>query len=390
MRYHHGLLLILALGTAIVPIAVAAQATQMPLATRGKARYVILRQPGATAAERHAADELARTLAQITGATFDVREASTMSDVPESAILVGPGPLAKSLFPEVALDTFGPEQMAIRMKGTRLLLAGGRPRGTLYAVYRFLQDQCGVRWWAPWASTVPRKPNLSIGQLAVNEQPAFESRDPFWFPAFDEDWAARNFSNSQHARLTEKTGGKIVYKGFVHTFYPLVPPDQHFAAHPEWYSLLNGKRTVEGGQLCLTNPELKRFVAERVKQWIRETPEARIVSVSQNDWYGACQCDNCKALDEREGSHAGTMLAFVNDVAAEVEKEFPHVAIDTLAYQYTRKAPRRSSRGPTSSCACAPSSATSPRRWKTRATRPLRTTSGRGARSAIDCTSGTM
>lgn len=312
----------------------------MPIAAQGKARCVLVCQPGATPAERHAAAELARTLTQITGARFEVREVTT-GHVPAAAIIVGPGPLAKSLFPKVPLDAFGPEQIAIRAKGGRLLLAGGRPRGTLYAVYRFLQDSCGVRWWTPWASAVPRQPNLSIpADLAVNAKPAFESRDPFWFSAFDENWAARNFSNSQHARLTEKTGGKISYKGFVHTFYPLVPPAQHFASHPEWYSLINGKRTGENAQLCLTNPQLQKFVAGRVKAWLRETPDARIVSVSQNDWFGACECENCKALDAREGSHAGTMLAFVNAVAADVGKEFPHVALDTLAYQYTRKAPK--------------------------------------------------
>lgn len=302
--------------------------------------HVIIRQLGATPAERHAADELAQTLHQITGANISVREAATPAEVPESAIIVGPGPVSRTLFPEVPLGAFGGEQIAIRTKGKHLLLAGGRPRGTLYAVYHFLQDQCGVRWWTPWAATIPRNVNLSIPALTINEKPAFESRDVFWYSAFDGDWAARNFSNSQEARLTDAMGGKIVYKGFVHTFYSLVPPSEHFAAHPEWYSMIGGKRTADGAQLCLTNPELKKFVAERVKQWIRETPNADIVSVSQNDGPGWCEDPNCAALDAREGSHAGTMLAFANDVAAEVHKEFPHVAIDTLAYQYTRKPPK--------------------------------------------------
>jgi len=34
------------------------------------------------------------------------------------------------------------------------------------------------------------------------------------------------------------------------------------------------------------------------------------------------------------------MLRFVNAVAADIEEEFPHVAISTLAYQYTRKPPK--------------------------------------------------
>ena len=53
-----------------------------------------------------------------------------------------------------------------------------------------------------------------------------------------------------------------------------------------------------------------------------------------------CQCDSCRAVDEEAGSPAGTMVRFVNAVAEAVEKEFPDVLIETLAYQYTRKAPK--------------------------------------------------
>jgi hypothetical protein len=310
---------------------------RLQLSSRGKARCPILTQPGATPAEKHAASELAAALERITGAKFEVREGIV---TPEAAIIVGPGPLAAKHFPDVLLDTFGPEQVAIRTRDNRLLLAGGGPRGTLYAVYRFLQDQCGVRWWTPWASTHPRKPSLSIPELNIDAKPAFEYRAAHWELAFDENWAVRNGINSQFSRLTEKTGGKIDYKGFVHTFYPLVPPEEHFAKHPEWYSLKNGKRIVKSGQLCTTNPELREFLVQRVKAWLRESPEARIISVSQNDWYNPCECESCKAVDDREGSHAGTMVALANYVGEKIKDEFPHVAVDTLAYQYTRKAPK--------------------------------------------------
>lgn len=308
------------------------------IARNGKARCIILRQSGATESEMYAANDLAETLKQITGAEFQVQEAG--AKVPDNAIIVGPGPAAAKMFPDVALEQFGGEELIIRTKGKRLLLAGGRPRGTLYAVSRFLQEQCGVRWWTPWASRVPRDANLRISDLNLRERPAFEYREPFWFPAFDGQWAARNFANGHTARLTPAQGGKISYKGFVHTFYPLVPPEKYFQEHPEWYSLINGKRTTDRAQLCLTNPDLRDFVVERVKEWLRQSPDANIISVSQNDWHGACQCPSCKAVDEDEGSHAGTMLAFVNYVASKTGREFPNVAIDTLAYQYTRHPPR--------------------------------------------------
>ena len=119
----------------------------------------------------------------------------------------------------------------------------------------------------------------------------------------------------------------------------MVPPNEYFDQHPEWFSLRNGKRTHDHAQLCLSNPQLRDFVVERVKQWLREAPDARIISVSQNDWHGACECDACKAMDDTEGSHAGSLLAFVNYVAEKIEPEFPDVAVDTLAYQYTRRPP---------------------------------------------------
>lgn len=325
--------LVLALALAASPIHAKVQ-----IAAGGVARCAIVIQPGATVTERYAAEELAGMLKQITGAAIETQELTDYA--PESAIVVGPGSVAARLFPEVELAKFGGEEYVIRTKGGRLLLAGGRPRGTLYAVYRFLQDELGVRYYTPWFTHVPKRSSLNLGTLNSRGKPAFEYRDPFWFPAFDGDWAARNFSISQTARLKEKHGGQMVYKGFVHTFYPLVPPDPYFKTHPEWFSLVKGKRVAEGAQLCTTDPELQDFIVERVKAWLRESPDAKIISVSQNDHAGACECARCAAVDEREGSHAGSLLELVNYVAERIEPEFPNVLVDTLAYQYTRKAPK--------------------------------------------------
>jgi hypothetical protein len=119
-----------------------------------------------------------------------------------------------------------------------------------------------------------------------------------------------------------------------------MPPSEFFADHPEYYSELNGKRTTEHAQLCLTNPDVVRIMTERVLAHIRQDPQAKLFSVSQNDWAGWCQCSKCREIDEREGSPSGTMIHFVNQVAEAVEKEFPDVWIETLAYQYTRHPPK--------------------------------------------------
>jgi hypothetical protein len=318
-------------------VALIRQTPAAVIAEKGVARTVIVVDPTATATEMFAAHQLASVLQQITGASFEIR---TNAKPPARAIMVGAGAAAAASFPQAPLAELGEEELIIRTDGDRVLLAGGRPRGTLYAVSRFLQDACGARWWTPWASRIPRQPSLQVADMNVRAQPAFEYRAPYWRCAFDADWSWRNFCNGEASHLTPQQGGSVIYKYFVHSFYRLAPPDKYFAPHPEWFSLVNGKRSTDNAQLCLSNPELRDFVVEQVKQALREAPEARIISVSQNDCFNPCECANCKALDDAEGSHAGSLLAFVNYIAEKIEPEFPKVAVDTLAYQYTRKPPR--------------------------------------------------
>lgn len=308
------------------------------IAENGKARCLIVQQAGATDPEKAAVNELPAALRQITGAEFQIT--NEPSEISERAIIVGPGAAAAKYFPELKLASFGPEELVMRVKGAKLLLAGGRPRGTLYAVNRFLQEQCGVRWWTAWATNMPGNRTLEIAELDVREKPVFEYRSPFWYAGFDPKWKVHNCVNDSFSEIPKEMGGCIKYKGHAHTFYPLVPPEKYFGEHPEWYSLVKGKRSTNHAQLCLTNPQLRDFTVGRVKEWLRESPDAEIISVTQNDWAGWCECGDCKALDDAEGSHSGTMLAFVNYIAEKIEPDFPNIAVDTFAYQYTRKPPK--------------------------------------------------
>jgi hypothetical protein len=318
--------------------ACAVRCGQLVLAQDGRTNYQIVTHDRATAPQRHAAQELASFLKQISGADFPVVRQADWSGGP--AIFVGPSVAARQVAPGLYVGDLGHDGFVIRTSPPHLILAGGEPRGTLYAVYTFLEDHLGCRWWTSTASTIPRHTTIKLGPINDRQVPMLEYREPFFADAFDGDWAVRNKANGASARLDEARGGKITYQGFVHTFASLVPPGEYFAQHPEWFAFTGGKRSDGYVQLCLTNEELKRFVAQRVKEWVRANPTANIVSVSQNDAAGYCECPNCKALDEKEGSHAGSLLHFVNYVAREVGKEFPNVAIDTLAYQYTRKPPK--------------------------------------------------
>ena len=72
---------------------------------------------------------------------------------------------------------------------------------------------------------------------------------------------------------------------------------------------------------------------------LHEDPGVGLISISQNDCAGRCECARCKAVEAEEGSPAGPLLRVVNAVAEAIEREFPDVLVETLAYQYTRKPP---------------------------------------------------
>jgi len=301
----------------------------------GKSGYTILLDSDASPSEKHAAQEFQHFLKEMSGCTLSISSSASAK-----MILVGGGKVLNKLAPGLDIGSLGKEGFVIQTKGPHLVLAGGRQRGTLYAVYTFLEDYLGCRWYSSKVTRIPKKKVIEIPSINVTQKPIPEYRETFYSDAFDGDWAARNKSNSHSARLQEKHGGKVRYSHFVHTFYSLVPPAKYFDEHPEYFALVKGRRRRSRAQLCLTNPDVLRIVIEGVKRWIAQDPQADIYSVSQNDCAGWCECPDCKAIDDREESHMGSLLTFVNRVAEAIEKEYPDKAIDTLAYQYTRKPPK--------------------------------------------------
>ena len=78
---------------------------------------------------------------------------------------------------------------------------------------------------------------------------------------------------------------------------------------------MDGQRRNRGQQLCATNPDVADVACETMARWITENPDKRIFAVGMNDWLGWCECPECAAADEREGTHAAQVLTLVNRVA---------------------------------------------------------------------------
>ncbi len=311
----------------------------LSITSGGKTGYVIVTPVEPAPAVQTAAQELQEHLAEVSGATLEILcEDKAAADAKQ--ILVGPSRRAKKLLPDIDPAKLGHDGIVIKTVGDNIVLLGRPPRGTLYAVYTFLEDVVGCRWWTSTESFVPKKPDLSVPTLDVNYAPRIRSREAYYRDAFNGRFAARSKCNGNYVRCGPELGGHYRFAGFVHTFYRLLPPKKYFKDHPQWYSLLEGKRTTERAQLCLTNEEMRKEFVKNALARLKATPGAALISVSQNDWHGQCQCEKCKAIDDAEGSPAGSLLRFVNAVAAEIEPQYPQVLVETLAYQYTRQPPR--------------------------------------------------
>ena len=274
-----------------------------------------------TPQESYAASELRHYLNLMTAASFEI-------------VTQASGPAIS-----ISLDeALGDDAFTVKTKGEGIAVAGGR-RGVIYGIYALLEEM-GCRFFTPTCEKIPCVPDLPLPQIDIAQKPALEYRwhnykDLSQFPRF----AVKSRVNGM--ALPGEYGGGMPYAWFVHSFErEIISPEEYFDDHPEYFSLVDGRRLRDFSQMCLTNPDVLKITVEKVRAALRKRPECRIISVSQNDWENYCACPACAEIDEREESRAGSLIRFVNQVAERIEGEFPNVVIDTLAYTYTRRPPK--------------------------------------------------
>lgn len=255
------------------------------------------------------------------------------------------------------------EEWVVKSFGKDVVLNGGGSRGCLYAAYHFLEDACGVRFFSDAETDVPtgkkRRDAASplFKGLDLQGKPAFLYRDIYRSgnPAESTSLFAvrRRLNRNGDVPISESMGGAFTYGPpyHCHTFNLFVPWEKYGKEHPEWFSLWEGKRTggMYGGQLCLSNPEVRAKLLEALRANIAAGDAAakeagvaapRLYDVSQNDAYGRyCQCTNCMKEVEKYG-HSGFYLNVINSLADEIAKERPEIFLTTLAYEYTEPPPK--------------------------------------------------
>jgi len=317
------------------------------LADGGKTLWTLVLGTELSETERFAAEELISHFREMTGITL--RTKADRSPCTPYEICIGHGRHA-ALATDIGDAEFGLEDFALSIHADRIVIVGNRCRGTLYGVYEFLEEDLGIRWYTPDFTHIPCRSRVEVEERSCVIRPALEYRETLCVhQGFgDPIWYVRNRLN--RAMATPLFGGGVQWAGkqFCHTFHSFVSPEEYYDEHPEYFAWREDKGcrvTGRRAQLCLTNPDVLDIVIGKTKQWLRDNPGANIVSISQMDATKPedilyCQCPSCKALDEQEGTQAGSILHFVNAVADAIRDEFPYASVDTIAYSYTTAPPK--------------------------------------------------
>lgn len=283
-------------------------------------KYQLVTRAGADPVETEAAERLQHYLSEISGASISIVEESEFEGT--HAIYLGQTDYAKTQ--EVNIDQLANDGYTYKSVGNHIILVGGAKKGLLYGVYDLL-EAVGFRMYSPEYTYIPKNDaaGFPTGKWAVTPKVTYRTT---------------SYSQMGGEQLADwhKVSSRDDWGLFVHTFNRLLSPEEYGRTHPEYFSLIDNRR-LPGTQLCLSNPKVVEIVVTNLKEEIAENPEATYWSVSQNDNDQYCQCDACTALNQKYGNvPSGSMVYFVNEVA----KQIPDKIISTLAYWYTRKAPK--------------------------------------------------
>lgn len=282
------------------------------LVTDGKSNYTIVLPMNASAEELRAAGFLNEHLYEIAGCRLPIVHADK---------LVSSNSISISKCPDIIND----DGFIVYNEGSSLIIKGGGGKGCIYGVAEILEKYMGVRYYSPKYVVIPKTANISLPGMNLKDSPVNTYRNVNGQFTSDENY--KDFNRLHTISDMFATGY------FVHTFHRLVPWTEYFHTNPEYFAWMNGKHVID--QICLSNPEVFDIVTGKLRVEMELQPDKKVWSVSQDDNFSYCQCDDCSKINQEEKSPAGPIIRFVNRVA----DEFPDKVISTLAYQYSRPAP---------------------------------------------------
>lgn len=306
----------------------------------------------ASASEKFAAMTLSQYLTKVfSGSEFSIIDEKALTSEDKNIIFIGStNSLSNSRLEPAVMDI---EEILIAAKGNCLYLSGGKYRGTLYAVYDFLEKFCGIKYLAFDTVVIPSMDKLAIADTSIKRQPAFKFR--IVEPGRNVGAEMQSFNKANSYYVSSDKYGYYQRTGMPRDVHSIAYYSKNFPIdNPELFALLPNGRAVpaKAGQaaaLCLSNPLTRDIIWKQMEKYIEEdqknveraeSPRAEYYDLSLDDLRDVCICPVCKKITDEEGSYAAVVLDAVNDIAGRMKRKDPKLKILTLVYANTLMPPK--------------------------------------------------
>ena len=253
------------------------------------------------------------------------------------------------------------------VKDGDIYLFGGGTNGTRYAVYDFLQNVLGYRFFdARGGMAVPDLKKWTPTDGTRRRKFAFEERSiSIWLFYTGPESALFLFRHGVNRRELDGIMKRVKTGSAVSDYYIPSPKDASLVrylprqnsnprsatdkwimeriaerfggdlekVHPEYFSMQGGKR-VFGHQRCLSNPEVRALLKDIFFEHLDRIKEPAYVDLSAGDTPGRfCGCEGCLALEKKYGTNAGPLLDVFLEFCPEAARRFPRHNLMTLIYR---------------------------------------------------------
>jgi hypothetical protein len=319
------------------------QAAPLTLVKDGQPNATIVVEADAPENVKIAAADLQLYLQKISGVQLPLKTDGVAVD----GITLNVGKTQATLDTDLPDEKLNIESYAIRQREDDIYFSGRLPSPTAFAVYSFLQDNLGVRWFAPgdaWEH-VPRSNtgNLTVDVKDVVSSPGTSPRiwsGHYWTASWNR-WMLRNKVTRGEVR-----DEFVPHRNFQNNIYRIFPPSRYAQTHPEYYPLVNGKRYIPKDDKerlwwpCIGNPAVQQAVVAYMRDYFDRNPHQDSFSLGMDDIIHNCSDPLCRAMDARpddyeKGRFSDRFYKFINIVAKDLKKTHPDKFIGMLVYRHT-------------------------------------------------------
>ena len=259
-------------------------------------------------------------------------------------------------------------------EGDKSVFLAKTPRGVLYSVITYLQDDLGVRFYHEDEEYVPTHTVL-IPPSPRTVNPLFNMRNYLVGKTYDNVWGQdrlpKVLPNMEKNRVLdvftpmdkERGGLAPVYgRNVSHNFHFYCPYEKYGETHPEFFAkiksgsidnitidITNGIKDEDGTLDESMDVSVAKIVIEEMKKDVISHPDCIYFSLTQEDGTEYFDDEHNREL-EKKYKRSGILIRFCNVVARELhswaEKELNrNVRLVTFAYDYASAAPVKEENG---------------------------------------------